>query len=680
MNKIFAVVTGVGLGAALVYLFAPAKKKSCVKSAREKMVDIAGDRENVGDASSVGGDFSEPCKAEPLGELSGFRKVESICGRTWKWSSPGGMWRWVIRGGRLVYRSICRISFRVCLCAAGLRTLARLFDHRRAREPSAVGHARLSKKEYTLVAGFTAIAFLTRLAALRLRPILTPDGVYYATMGKLLAAGNFKEGLSTFWAPLYPFLVGVSSLVFRDIETGGKSVSILAGSLLVIPVYLLARTLYGKDTASIGAFLIAVNPTLIQYSTRLLTESTYTLLLAVVLYAGLTALTGGGITAFFSVGAALGACYLIRPEAIGYTGLMLALALCGRLRGDSLPPSEVLRYAVSLVAGFSLLALPYILFLRRATGRWTISEKLRAHVHSTESWETNWFGLPQGWQTTLADRLYAGVSEKGGAPHTGETVMAASQSLREMIRRSLEALKLEIQLMVYRVIPPQFMAPMGLGLFRTDWRKEIYLLSFASATLVGYALCPDDVSDRLLVPLLPLQLCWAAKGIAGVEKRLAGLLSRLRFLKALSFRNPAPLRPLVLTLMSLSLLPSLAYNLMTVPPKQQLEYRRAGAWVKEHSVTPARVMATDPYTAFYAGRRHLYLPAEGYAAVIEHARCQKVDYLVIDEGVVSKGRWGNNEYARLRFLLDEQSHHPELKLVYKFDGLPNRKLLIFTLT
>ena len=66
--------------------------------------------------------------------------------------------------------------------------------------------------------------------------------------------------LSTFWPPLFPLLVGLSSLVFRDIETGGKFVSVLAGSVLVVPVYSLIRVLYGKDAAFIGAFLVCHPP------------------------------------------------------------------------------------------------------------------------------------------------------------------------------------------------------------------------------------------------------------------------------------------------------------------------------------------------------------------------------------------------------------------------------------
>ncbi len=149
--------------------------------------------------------------------------------------------------------------------------------------------------------------------------------------------------------------------------------------------------------------------------------------------------------------------------------------------------------------------------------------------------------------------------------------------------------------------------------------------------------------------------------------------------KALPFNSQALTRPLILTALLFSTLHSLAHILVTVPPKHLLEYRRAGEWIRGRAETLPLIMAASPYTAFYAGGKPLYLPAEEYLTVIEHARRLEIDYLVIDEGVVSKGLWGNNEYANLRFLLDERSRHPELQLVYKFDAMPDRRLLIFTL-
>jgi len=700
MNKILTLITGVGLGTVLVYL---SKKKSAPEFACDEVEEVIGasssnlckqanQKKVVDDSPSLqlvqsqGSDLAG-LLTDRNKLVNAHRSILSRCISGCRDISKLPLVRRVLPGiiqwRRLVYRFITRVSFRISVCAIGVRILLRVLRVRAAKgalKPAGVSPTVYSRTECASVIGVMSLAFLLRLSVLRLQTPTNPDGVYYATLGKHLVSGNLQEGLSTFWPPLYPLLVGLSSLVFRDIETGGKFVSVMAGSVLVIPVYSLIRVLYGKDAAFIGAFLVAIHPTLINHSTALLTESTYTTLFLTVLFAGLKAFSSGAYVAFFSVGVTLGACYLLKPEAIGYVGLMAFLTMCTWLFSNHLPPSEVLFRVMALVAGASLLSLPYLLFLRRATGGWTISDKFRAHVHPSESWERRWLGLPEGQTTTLADRLYAGVSRQDDSLENRGLPAADVSSLRMMTARSIEALRSETRLLIYGMTPPQFMLLMGLGMFKTEWWKELYLLSFFTCALIGYALCPDEVNDRLLVPLLPVTICWVAGGFKAVEDWIVKFFKQTKILRDVPFINPATLRLLMITALAFSMLPWVIYALMAIPAAAMIEYKEAGRWVKEHSQTPPLIMATAPFIAFYAGGRPVYLPAEEYQTVVEHARHLNVDYVAIDEAHISNGIFGNSEYSDLRSLLDEESHHPGLRLVYKFDRMPRRKLLIYTLT
>ncbi|HEX7335249.1 MAG TPA: glycosyltransferase family 39 protein [Pyrinomonadaceae bacterium] len=674
MNRILTLITGAGLGAMLIYL---SKKKSAPEFACDEVTYGVANAEEVITASST-----NVCKQvnqnKVIDDTHSLQLVRSQTGdRAVLLPLARSVLPGILQCRRLVYRLINPVAVRISVGALVLRILLRI----RAAEGRRRSQTRYSKTECASVIGVLSLAFVLRLSVLRHQTPLIPDGVYYATLGKQLVSGNLQEGLSTFWPPLYPLLVGLSSLVFRDIESGGKFVSVLAGSLLVIPIYSLIRVLYGKEAAFIGAFLVAIHPPLIRYSTALSTESTYTTLFVTALCAGLRALSGGTYVAFLSVGLTLGACYLLKPEAIGYVGLMAVLTLCTSLSGNHLPLSEVLFRVMALIAAASLLALPYILFLHRTTGGWTISDKFRAHVHPSESWERRWFGLPEGQTTTLADRLYAGASRKDDSLENRGLPVADVSSLRMMTARSIEALRAEAGLLIYAMSPPHFTLLMGLGMFKTEWLKEFLLLSFLAFTLIGYALCPDEINGRLLVPLLPITVCWVAGGFKTVEDWLIEFFKQTKSLRVVPFINPATLRLLMITALVCSMLPWLVYSLiMTIPAAPMIEYKEAGRWVAEQSEKSPLIMATTPFIAFYSGGRPVYLPAEKYETVVEHARRLNVDYVAIDEAVISNGVWGNNEFSDLRSLLDERSQHPGLRLVYKFDCIPCRKILIYTLT
>ena len=145
--------------------------------------------------------------------------------------------------------------------------------------------------------------------------------------------------------------MGVSSLVIHDLEFAGRFVSVLTGSLLVIPVYYLGLKLYDKQTALVGGFIVATNAVLINYSTTLMAESTYNLVLTSAIVLGLFALSRASGGLFFLTGIAFGACYLVRPEAMGYLGLITLLALGGKIHNDQVTRKQIFPIVFCLCVG-----------------------------------------------------------------------------------------------------------------------------------------------------------------------------------------------------------------------------------------------------------------------------------------------------------------------------------------
>ena len=525
-------------------------------------------------------------------------------------------------------------------------------DERADRSPSGAlaPLGRLASDEWRAVAGWTLGAFLLRLLTnWGVEQAISPDGVYYVNAGRSLVAGNWGEGLSTYWPPLYPLLVGLSSLVFRDAEFAGRFVSVVAGALLVVPAYRLARAWYGRRAAGLSAALVALHPLLVYYSTVLLTEATYTLLFACGVLAGWAALSGRRARAHFAAGAIFGACYLLKPEAAGFLALLLAPTLCEKLFDRRLSFKMSARNALTLCAGFLMLALPYLLYLRHETGAWTISGKLAAH---------RWQGGRRGAGALLA------------LP-PGTLVPDAATALVQMTK----ALRAEYEIFNL-IFPTAFVLLAGLGLFRTRWtgeraRRELYLFSFVAAAFAGYAVTLPNI--RFFVPLLPLLLCWAARGVVEFEGWAVESLGGSRVARGFSPRAQKVVAPLVVAVLLATMLPLAIYLLRGDKWGDYGGQKRAAVWIAAQAGTaPPVVMSTAPVAAFYAGGRHVQLVEEDYAALVARARREGVAYVVVNERTVKR-------MNPLLPLLDGQAPHAGLRLAHTVADAPGHKILVYAL-
>lgn len=507
----------------------------------------------------------------------------------------------------------------------------------------------MSGKEWRALLCWTLLAFILRLALVRLfEGVITPDGTQYVALGRSLMAGNFREGLSTYWSPLYPLLVGLSTRFFSDAEFAGRFVSVVAGSLLVIPAHRLTRVWYGARAAFLVACLVALHPLLIYYSSALLTESTYTLLFTSGILAGWSALSGGRARSYLLAGVAFGACYLLKPEAAGFVFLLLAFVFTRKIFAGATRFKGDARNALLLCAGFMSLAAPYLLYLRRETGAWTISGKLNAH-------------LLQG-----SRRAVESATLSSGSPAPGGIANAVVQ-LTKALRFEYEIFNL--------IFPPVFVLLVGLGLFRKRWTgerawRELYLFSFVAATLAGYAVTLPNI--RFVVPLVPLLLCWLSNGIGEFAEWAEETCGRVKVARRFWPQVKRLVVPLVVVCLLASLLPVFVYLLRGDKWGDYHGQKRAAVWIREHDASHAPViMSTVPIAAFYARGRHVALADEDYAAFLARARREGVGYIVVNE----------REFRRLglRTLLDEQSPHPGLRRVHELAESPGQRILVYRL-
>lgn len=145
-------------------------------------------------------------------------------------------------------------------------------------------------------------------------------------------------------------------------------VSAAAGVLLVVPVYLTGRMLFGRFEGFAAALLVSVLPTPARLTSDALTEGTYLLVAATAVMLGVRAVRRPGVGGFLLCGLATGVTYLVRPEglivaaAVGATAVALALA---RRWPRDLAAGRV----AALVVGVAFVAGPYMMLIGGPTNK-----------------------------------------------------------------------------------------------------------------------------------------------------------------------------------------------------------------------------------------------------------------------------------------------------------------------
>jgi 4-amino-4-deoxy-L-arabinose transferase-like glycosyltransferase len=497
----------------------------------------------------------------------------------------------------------------------------------------------LARTEAGQLAGWVLVALALRLLMLGFESVLTPDGVMYAIFGRHFRVGNFAGGMHHYFPPLYSMLIGFAALFVEDLERAGQLVSAVSGALTVLPVYFLARDAYGRRVATLAALLAAAHPLLLHYSAVVLTEATFTFLFACALLFGRRALEGGRARLFALAGLALGACYLLKPEAAGFVPLLLVLTVVAKLCGRRLTWRGVAAGAAALLTSFLLLALPYVIYLRGRLGRWTISGKVAGHL----------WGYARAGNT---------------AERPGGEVLDLVPGLTTMLVQLTKSLKQEYEFANF-VIPPSFVLLAGLGLFRSRWTRgragrELYLLAFTLATVAGYAVTQSNV--RSFVPLVPVLVVWVALGVFEAADWFGESTAGTRAGACARARGGWPLRLAISAALLLSLLPLTFYLKRGDAWADYGGQKRVGLWIKANQRNPrgSVVLATVPIVPFYSvGDFRKLETYQTYAGMIEQARAGRADYVVINERDF-RGR-------PLGFLLDESAQTPPgLRLAHKY--------------
>jgi 4-amino-4-deoxy-L-arabinose transferase-like glycosyltransferase len=432
-----------------------------------------------------------------------------------------------------------------------------------------------------LLAALLLLAVALRLVAAWAVPIVETDGVRFIELAR-----RFQDAGTPFdvlFHPLYPALIGLAQPLVGDWELTGRLVSTAAGGVLLLPAFALARSLFGRDVAYLTAAMLAVHPGLVRSSASVLADSTYAALLVTAVWLGWPAVSraGGRLVAAAGV---LGAAYLVRPEAVLYLAALLGLAAIMAARTRDWRARTP--WIAGAMAAFLLTAGPYLLFLRRALGHWTLSGKV-AH------------NLVQDLGPTVA-----------AAPLGHPVVLLRHVAENAFLFQKYALPELLPGLLALFLIP----GLMAHGRTAGWLRREGVLLALALPPFVTLAF---HVEARVFLPVVAFPLMVVAAGVVAAVRWLSdGAASRGMTAAVaatiLALLVPATLAPVVR------------------PDRGAAVYRDAARFIAATDAVGAVLLDRKPFVAFYSGRRHAHLADIEPAMLRDAARRAGARLIVLD--------------------------------------------------
>jgi 4-amino-4-deoxy-L-arabinose transferase-like glycosyltransferase len=133
----------------------------------------------------------------------------------------------------------------------------------------AFGSMPLSVKLFLLV----IIALIPRIIVFLQPQIITNDGTLYVKIAKLFSEGKYAGAPGSYFS-LYPFLIFLVQKFVGDWELSGQLISMTLGTLTVIPVFLLGRSLYDEKIGWLSALFYITLPNFLKFDSQVIRDPT----------------------------------------------------------------------------------------------------------------------------------------------------------------------------------------------------------------------------------------------------------------------------------------------------------------------------------------------------------------------------------------------------------------------
>jgi hypothetical protein len=403
---------------------------------------------------------------------------------------------------------------------------------------------------------------------------IEPDGAHYARLAENVLhsrgyVGMTPDAAEIFAPPVFPALIALASGLLPSslsLESVARLVSALMGALLVVPIYLLASTHYGRQAAVVAGIAVAAHPVLGQLSGMALADSTY-----------LTLLFAGAYCAIHSLHSA-------SQSHVCLAGALFALACLTSLAAV---PSVILIAIIYIVSAESRRTgmLKSALFLAIVTI--TVVPAILVLAFRTEATQ-----FPLTSSAVVGFRLRDGLTALQAFGFPAVVILAA------------------------------------LGLYARRRGSNSSAQLVLMAIVVGHAIVLSAalVPVRFVTVLLPVMLIWAGNGACELGRWVSSFVSAPNRRRWVTIGTPAVALAVVLLL---SCRHVRALDLAESGPWRTPLIKQIGRWVERAGVENPRLMDTLPDLAFYAGGDLVPFPEMGSEALLTYIDRHRPDFIVV---------------------------------------------------
>jgi 4-amino-4-deoxy-L-arabinose transferase-like glycosyltransferase len=415
--------------------------------------------------------------------------------------------------------------------------------------------------------------------------IIASDGFLYIEVAKNIFSGNFEGVYEYGFFNLYSFLIALFQMIFHNWELSGKMVSVLFGSLTVIPLFLFIKEIFDIKVAFVSTVFYTIHPRFVEYASDILREPTCWFFSALAIWLAWVGISRKKWFVFVLSGLSTGLAMFTRSEGI-LICIVVILWISWWFLREKEQRKEIVAYMAIYVLSLPLLMAPFLFLLKENTHNWELGhpiEKVAQLIRSNDNKEI---------QPMVSDKSPG--EKKGSFELSG--IYRFGASLLDVLYKFVKAFNVVLIFLFLCGICRRRSIPYSQGdVILLIWITVVFLGLLSYLTKVGY------LGTRHGLLMAFPSLAWSGVGFFEVRDRVRKWVGSKRLFQRYARFDTFFLIILILII----LVPQTVFSLRN----DKVELKKAGVELKQmgFSNTVFMVQPTLSRIAFYADAKSIPL-------------------------------------------------------------------------